>query len=59
MCIYFDDWRYDWSGSLMTWENVTGISDGVYLDLMLAGGRTTAIILATSLSLLLLNQIDS
>ena len=43
----------------MTWENVTGISDGVHLDLMLAGGCTTAIILATSLSLLLLNQIDS
>ena len=43
----------------MTWESVTGISDGVYLDLMLTGGCTTAIILATSLSLLLLNQIDS
>ena len=42
----------------MTWQSVTGISDGVYLDLMLAGGCTTAIILATSLSLLLLNQID-
>ena len=43
----------------MTWESVTGISDGVYLDLMLAGGCKTAILLATSLSFLLLNQIDS
>ena len=43
----------------MTWESVTGLSDGVDLDLMLAGGCTTAIIMATSLSLMLLNQIDS
>ena len=43
----------------MTWESVTGISDGVYLDLLIAGGFTTAIILATSLSFMLLNQIDN
>jgi hypothetical protein len=43
----------------MTWKSVTGISDSVYLDLVLAGGCTTAIILATSISLFLLNQIDS
>ena len=43
----------------MTWQSVTGISDGVYLDLILASGCTTAILLATSLSFLLLNQVDS
>ena len=43
----------------MTWQSVTGISDGVYLDLILASGCTTTIILATALSLMLLNQIDS
>ena len=43
----------------MTWQSVTGISDGVHLDLILASGCTTAIILATALSLMLLNQIDS
>ena len=43
----------------MTWQSVTGISDSVYLDLILASGCTTAIILATALSLMLLNHIDS
>ena len=43
----------------MTWQSVTGISDGVYLDLILASCCTTAIMLATALSLMLLNQIDS
>ncbi len=40
----------------MTWQSVTGIPDGTYLDLLLAGGCTTALVLAVSLSLLLVNQ---
>ena len=43
----------------MTWASITGLPNGIYLDLLLASGCTIAVILATSISLLLVNKTNN